>query len=39
MGLEVRSVELTAEAKSLREWHAKGGNRAMRRQAERAKKR
>jgi hypothetical protein len=38
MGLEVRSVELTAEAKSLREWHAKGGNRSMRRQAAKAKR-
>ncbi len=38
MGLEVRSVELTAEAKALWEWHAKGGNRQMRRQAAKAKR-
>ena len=38
LGVEVRSAELHAEAKRLQDWHASGGNRAMRRAAARAGK-
>lgn len=38
LGLEVRSVELSAEAKRIRDFHEQGGNRAMRRAAKRKKR-
>ena len=38
LGVEVRSAELHAEAKRLQDWHARGGNRAMRRAAVKRRK-
>lgn len=39
MGVVVRSVELSEEAKRRREFYERGGNRAMRRSAARAARR
>jgi hypothetical protein len=39
MGVHVRSAELAEKAKQLRDFNARGGNRAMRRAAKHAKRR